>query len=240
MSHYNSTTYSFASDAFKFNGTTLTPTPAGDFGHREADDYWKWVDVSLGELMVSAGTYTLQAKLYFVNVDYFTFDVTEIDGTLAETGTSVIEMENLTDVSIVTRPDFVNAGVASGSFKVDETNTASNGKAICGFQDGTVFNVNFLVTEAGTYKISLVGANDTDYPVSNMSFMLDGKEITVSSGNLKGTTHDEIPAYWDWQTIELSSSALTVGAHKLTIKIISGHPNLDCVKIEAVAAPTAE
>ena len=242
MSHYNSTTYSFASDAFKFNGTTLTPTPAGDFGHREADDYWKWVDVSLGELMVSAGTYTLQAKLYFVNVDYFTFDVTEIDGTLAETGTSVIEMENLTDMDIKTRPDFVKAGRAEdGKFALDVTDTASNGKAISGFQDGTVFNVNFLVTEAGIYKISLVGANDADYPVpSMMAFMLDGKEITVSSGNLKGTTHGEIPAYWDWQTIEISSSALTVGAHKLTIKIISGHPNLDCVKIEAVAASTAE
>ena len=183
----------------------------------------------------------MQAKLYFVNVDYFTFDVTEIDGTLAETGTSVIEMENLTDMDVKTRPDFVNAGVvAQGSFKVDVTDTASNGKAICGFYDGTVFNVNFLVTEAGTYKISLVGANDTDYPVSNMSFMLDGKEITVSSGNLVGTTHDGIPSYWDWQTIELSSSALTTGAHTLTIKIISVHPNLDCVKIEAVAAPTAE
>lgn len=163
------------------------------------------------------------------------------DATVASSGVTTIEMENLTDMDVKTRPDFVNAGIASeGSFKVDVTDTASNGKAICGFYDGTVFNVNFFVTEAGTYKISLVGANDADYPISNMTIMLDGKEITVSSGNLKGTTHDGIPAYWDWQTIEISSSALTVGAHKLTIKIISGCPNLDCVKIEAVAASTAE
>ena len=62
----------------------------------------------------------------------------------------------------------------------------------------------------------------------------------MESGNLKGTDHNGIPGYWDWQTIEISSSALTAGAHKLTIKIISGCPNLDCVKIEAVAASTAE
>ncbi len=163
------------------------------------------------------------------------------DATVASSGVTTIEMENLTDMDVKTRPDFVNAGIASeGSFKVDVTDTASNGKAICGFYDGTVFNVNFFVTEAGTYKISLVGANDADYPISNMTIMLDGKEITVSSGNLVGTTHDGIPSYWDWQTIELSSSALTTGTHTLTIKIISGHPNLDCVKIEAVAASTAE
>ena len=97
------------------------------------------------------------------------------------------------------------------------------------------------MTEAETYKISFVGAINADYPVpSMMAFMLDGKEITVESGNLKGTDHDGIPGYWDWQTIEISSSALTVGAHKLTIKIISGCPNLDCVKFEAVAASTAE
>lgn len=164
------------------------------------------------------------------------------DATVASSGVTTIEMENLTDMDVKTRPDFVNAGRAEdGKFALDVTDTASNGKAISGFQDGTVFNVNFLVTEAGTYKISFVGAINVDYLVpSMMAFMLDGKEITVSSGNLKGTTHDGIPAYWDWQTIEISSSALTAGAHKLTIKIISGCPNLDCVKFEAVAASTAE
>ena len=238
MSHYDSETYDFSNKELKFGATVLTATPAGAFGHREASDYWKWVDVSLGKVEVEAGEYVLSVSLYAVNIDYFYF--TAIDATVANTGVTTIEMENLTDMDVKTRPDFVNAGVASeGSFKVDVTNTASNGKAICGFNDGTVFNVNFYVTEAGTYKISLVGACDGDYPISKMSFMLDGKKITVSSGNLKGTTHDGIPSYWDWQTIEISSSALTVGAHKLTIKILSGIPNLDCVKIEAVAAPTA-
>ena len=130
--------------------------------------------------------------------------------------------------------------VSSGKFFVDITATASNGKSICGFTTGSVFNVNVKVEKAGKFKILFVGACDSDYPVSNMGFKLDGKEITVSSGNLKGTTHDGIPAYWDWQTIEISSSALTAGAHKLTIKIISGCPNLDCVKIEAVTASAAE
>lgn len=124
--------------------------------------------------------------------------------------------------------------VSSGKFFVDITATASNGKSICGFTTGSVFNVNVKVEKAGKFKILFVGANDADYPISNMTILLDGKELTGLSGNLVGTTHDGIPSYWDWQTIEISSSALTVGAHKLTIKIISGHPNLDCVKFEAV------
>lgn len=216
-------------------------------GNPAKDEYWDWIPTSLGIYNLAAGDHLFRVEVTGgdCNVDCVKFEVIslgEYDATVASSGVTTIEMENLTDMDVKTRPDFVNAGVASeGSFKIDETNTASNGKAICGFYDGTVFNVNFLVTEAGTYKISFVGAINADYPVpSMMAFMLDGKEITVESGNLKGTDHDGIPGYWDWQTIEISSSALTVGAHKLTIKIISGCPNLDCVKIEAVAASTAE
>ena len=238
MSHYDSETYDFSNKELKFGATVLTATPAGAFGHREASDYWKWVDVSLGKVEVEAGEYVLSVSLYAVNIDYFYF--TAIDATVASSGVTTIEMENLTDMYVKTRPDFVAAGRAEdGKFALDNTDTASNGKAIGGFYDGTVFNVNFFVTEAGTYKISFVGANDADYPISNMTILLDDKELTGLSGNLVGTTHDGIPAYWDWQTIEISSSALTAGAHKLTIKIISGHPNLDCVKIEAVTASTA-
>ncbi len=90
------------------------------------------------------------------------------------------------------------------------------------------------VTKAGKYKISFVGAKEVDYSVSNMKFMLDGKEITVESGNLKGTDHDGIPGYWDWQTIEISSSDLTAGIHTLTVEIVAGSPNFDCVIFEAV------
>ena len=124
--------------------------------------------------------------------------------------------------------------VSSGKFFVDITATASNGKSICGFTTGSVFNVNVKVEKAGKFKILFVGACDSDYPVSNMGFKLDGKEITVSSGNLVGTAHDGIPSYWDWQTIEVCTTVLAVGDHVLTITISNGAPNFDCVIFEAV------
>ncbi len=217
--------------AFGIDGTTLENVQDVDISGGDASngEWWDWNPTTLGVYNLPAGDHLFLIEVTGgdCNVDCVKFEVIslgEYDATVASSGVTTIEMENLTDMDVKTRPDFVNAGIASeGSFKVDETNTASNGKAICGFYDGTVFNVNFLVTEAGTYKISFVGAINVDYLVpSMMAFMLDGKEITVSSGNLKGTSHDGIPAYWDWQTIEISSSALTAGAHKLTIKIISG------------------
>lgn len=235
MSHYDNETYDFSNKELKFGDTVLTAVPSGKFGHREASDYWKWVDVSLGTVTVEPGVYVLSAKLFAVNIDYFYFTV--IDATVAETGVTVVEAENLIDYTVVTRPDFVNAGVVKeGEYKIDSTDTASGGKAICAFIEGSVFNVHFYVTKAGKYKISFVGAKEVDYPVSNMKFILDGKEITVESGNLKGTDHDGIPGYWDWQTIEISSSDLTAGIHTLTVEIVAGSPNFDCVKLEAIAA----
>ncbi len=109
MSHYDNETYNFTDKELKFGDTGLTAVPSGKFGHREASDYWKWVDVSLGAVTVEPGVYVLSAKLFGVNIDYFYF--TAIDATVAKTGVTVVEAENLIDYTIVTRPDFVNAGV---------------------------------------------------------------------------------------------------------------------------------
>ena len=126
--------------------------------------------------------------------------------------------------------------VSSGKFFVDITATASNGKSICGFTTGSVFNVNVKVEKAGKFKILFVGACDSDYDVAkNIKFTLGGKELTVT-GNLKGTADKEnnIPAYFDWQTIEVCTTDLAVGDHVLTITISNGAPNFDCVIFEAV------
>lgn len=83
MSHYDNETYNFTDKELKFGDTVLTAVPSGKFGHREASDYWKWVDVSLGTVTVEPGVYVLSAKLFAVNIDYFYFTV--IDATVAET-----------------------------------------------------------------------------------------------------------------------------------------------------------
>ena len=76
MSYYSAATYDFSGTTFTFAGQTLTPVPAGDFGHREATDYWMWVDVALGEVEVEAGIHLFEIKITSGdnhNIDYFRF-----------------------------------------------------------------------------------------------------------------------------------------------------------------------
>lgn len=74
MSYYDAETYNWEDTTLTFADQTLTPVPAGAFGHREPADYWKWVDVSLGTISVEAGTYELCFTLVAgPNLDYFEF-----------------------------------------------------------------------------------------------------------------------------------------------------------------------
>ena len=76
MSHYEEAVYDFSNITYTFAGQTLTPVAQGDFGHREASDYWKWVEVSLGEVAVDAGVYTFEMNMVSGgnhNLDYFKF-----------------------------------------------------------------------------------------------------------------------------------------------------------------------
>ena len=74
MSHYENAVYDFSNITYTFAGQTLTPVAQGEFGHREATDYWKWVEVSLGELELEAGVYTFEMNMVSGgnhNIDYF-------------------------------------------------------------------------------------------------------------------------------------------------------------------------
>lgn len=76
MSYYSAATFDFSNTTITFAGQTLTPAPAGDFGHREATDYWKWVDVALGQVEVEAGIHLFEinfTKCDNHNLDYFRF-----------------------------------------------------------------------------------------------------------------------------------------------------------------------
>lgn len=74
MSYYDNETYDFSNTTITFAGQTLTPVPAGTFGHRDASDYWKWVDVSLGKVDLEVGTYTFSMTTSGgFNLDYFSF-----------------------------------------------------------------------------------------------------------------------------------------------------------------------
>lgn len=149
---------------------------------------------------------------------------------------AVAEFEDLkaSDYDVVTRPDFMNVyGLEQGQFRAETSIGSSGGKSISGFMGNSVFRINFKVETAGTYKIEFVGANDTDYPIGNLKIELDGVQLSPS-GNLQGTTHDDVPSYYDWQNIEVLNGELAVGDHVLTITVLSGNPNFDCVKFTPV------
>lgn len=81
MSYYDSETYDFSTNAvIRFADQTLTPTPEGAFGHRDAGDWWKWVDVDLGSVTLDAGTYTftMTFNMTGLNIDYFELTATAV------------------------------------------------------------------------------------------------------------------------------------------------------------------
>lgn len=111
MSYYDSETYDFSNTVITFAGQTLTPVPAGTFGHRDGSDYWKWVDVSLGKVDLEVGTYTFSMTTNGgFNLDYFSFSnlanpepepEPEPNTTITKAGETRIEAENL-DLSKLT------------------------------------------------------------------------------------------------------------------------------------------
>lgn len=111
MSYYDSETYDFSNTVITFAGQTLTPVPAGTFGHRDGSDYWKWVDVSLGKVDLEVGTYTFSMTTNGgFNLDYFSFSNSanpnpepepEPNTTITKAGETRIEAENL-DLSKLT------------------------------------------------------------------------------------------------------------------------------------------
>ncbi len=148
-------------------------------------------------------------------------------GVLTTKGLTV-EAEAFDHDFVVSRPDFVTAGrMPDGQYFTEGATGASGGKAICGFTAGTKFVVKFNATIDMKAKIELVGATDADYPVAEkMKFSVDGVEVSGVAGSLTGS---EQPVYWDWQRIDLGEFTLTAGLHTLTIEIVDGHPNLDCL-----------
>lgn len=232
-------------------------------GNPAASQYWEWVDTNLGVYNLPAGDHLFTVKVVgsSCNVDGFNFNVLSYgefstkgvdldkqtgiedpnkpdtgDSFVINEGKTIVEGEEFKTDKVVTRQDFIDRGLAPGSVSVDLTTTASGGRAICGFTDGTIFDVDFYNIKTQTLKISLVGANDADYPLSNFEFSLDNTVFTPKEGNLMGTTHDGIPNYWDWQTVELLTQEITEGKHTLSIKIKTGHPNIDCLIFETVEA----
>ncbi len=85
MSHYDSEDYDFVKNTeITLNETSLTATAKDKFGHREGQDYWKWVEVDLGTHDLEAGEYIFTIKwkedtdygnASSVNIDRFTAKV---------------------------------------------------------------------------------------------------------------------------------------------------------------------
>ena len=76
MSYASNAIFDFSGITYTFAGQTLTPTPEDEFGMRNNGDWWKWVEVSLGEVEVEAGIHLFEinfARMDNHNIESFKF-----------------------------------------------------------------------------------------------------------------------------------------------------------------------
>ncbi len=209
----------------------------GSLTGTEQPAYWDWQRILLGEFELTAGLHTITIEIVDgqPNLDCLVFTPTEYDENAAEydavlsaTNDTTLEAEAFSHEYVKSRQDFVDIGrMPDGQYFTEGATGASGGKAICGFTAGTKFVVKVKAPIDMKVKIEMVGATDAEYPVAEkMKISVDGNEVTGIQGSLTGT---EQPTYWDWQRILLGEFALTAGAHTITIEIVDGHPNLDCL-----------
>lgn len=64
---------------YYFDEQKLTPSTGGfSFGKRNDADWHYWGDLQLGTIYTEAGVHELRVTIYGVNIDYFTFETTEM------------------------------------------------------------------------------------------------------------------------------------------------------------------
>jgi len=243
MSFYNDAVYDFSHTKITFAGQTLTPVPAGEFGHREASDYWKWVDVALGTVEVKAGEYEFKMETNGgMNLDYFMFTNDSepapetVDLTIAGSGSYKIEAENLDTTNWVLRPDLAAAGQG---FTENWSNDFGSGVCAKGFTDGTVITATVKVEQDCMLTLSMRMSfyNDAKYDFSHTKITFAGQTLTpVPAGDFG---HRDAGDYWKWVDVALGTVEVKAGVYELKMET-NGGMNLDYFMFENGSAPAPE
>ena len=236
MSYYDSETYDFSNTAITFAGQTLTPVPAGTFGHRDGSDYWKWVDVSLGKVDLEVGTYTFSMTTNGgFNLDYFSFSnlanpepepepSSKADLEISSDGEYKIEAENLDKTNWVLRKDLADAGMG---FTESWSNDFGSGTSVRGLTNGSVITATIEVKKA--IKDLRVGMrmsyyDSETYDFSNTAITFAGQTLTPVPAGTFG--HRDGSDYWKWVDVSLGKVDLEVGTYTFSMTTNGGF-NLD-------------
>ena len=233
MSYYDSETYDFSNTIITFAGQTLTPVPAGTFGHRDGSDYWKWVDVSLGKVDLEVGTYTFSMTTNGgFNLDYFSFSNSanpepepepEPDTTITKAGETRIEAENL-DLSKLT----LQTGVSSNT-EVDSKNPSNY--CVCGMNVNSVLSFTFKLDIDANVQISaLMAKYESSFSTKDkLEVKLNDTTLAVEEKNL-GRAEDGSNDWHNWIDVKFGGvQSLSAGTYTLTLKTLTeSNANIDC------------
>lgn len=235
MSHYENAVYDFSNITFTFAGQTLTPVAQGEFGHREASDYWKWVDVALGEVEVEAGIYTFEMNIVNggnANIDYFMFKVEgeaepeqpEVtpDITITDEATSYkVEAELLDMTTLVPQAGFEKPVVESFT-----GGQGLGGIGAGGYQTFTVKSVKDVNVALKIAFAKFEGGSILNF-IGGVS--VNGESLTLTDGEVApGTSENQ---WWNVSNVQVATLKLTADT-VYTFKIMVNSGNLDGYVLE--------
>lgn len=233
MSYYDSETYDFSNTVITFAGQTLTPVPAGTFGHRDGSDYWKWVDVSLGKVDLEVGTYTFSMTTNGgFNLDYFSFSnlanpepepEPEPSTTITKAGETRIEAENLDLSKLTLQP------AMSSNTEVDSKNPSNY--CVCGMNVNSVLSFTFKLDIDANVQISaLMAKYESSFSTKDkLEVKLNDTTLAVEEKNL-GRAEDGSNDWHNWIDVKFGGvQSLSAGTYTLTLKTLTdSNANIDC------------
>ncbi|MCI8612598.1 MAG: carbohydrate-binding protein [Clostridia bacterium] len=159
-------------------------------------------------------------------------DCPEYDVAVHKLGSVIKEAETLDNSGVVTRQDFINAGlVGEGEYRIGGGEGASGGQSIHAFTTGTVFTFTVYVVKEAKVSVSLTAAcGDGTYLVkNNLAFKIDNETLVYEGdGDIHGSTNN------GWKTVTVAQDVvLTAGMHTFSMEVKGSHFDLDCFTVTA-------
>ena len=145
------------------------------------------------------------------------------DAKIKDTGTILVEAEDLDFSNLILRSDMQTHGLTN--FAIDN-DKAHGGKSIERYDIGSKLNLDISVGETVTTKFSIFAADTSGNNFESMATVkLDDNVIT--SDNNPALNSASGNQYYNWTEVAYTLDNLAAGDHTITIEFASGKPNLD-------------
>ena len=264
MSYASGATYDFSGTTFTFAGQTLTPVPAGEFGMRAGNDWWKWVDVALGEVEVEAGVHLFEIKMTNGdnhNIDRFVFttvtdipacyDLCEycakcINATCAQadhatkcTGHDVIIKAN--ESYTLEAENWSQEHMSARSDLVNSNHPSLNGNRLLengGTTIGGMAAGSYITFNVYVKENSTVAfvmkAADSVDFIVNKGMSITIDGVEVELCNANLKGSGSAP-WFDWTILTVGYANISAGEHTVVLKFIQKSPNVDYLKLDVMS-----